>query len=85
MLVNTAGPDHQGCLLFVDRRLVAVLVRLEQDAFLDPEFWGHWFLEAGFGPCQPRGRAPSFATTDEALGWARQQVEQYVREAVCLH
>jgi len=85
VLVNTAGPDHQGCLLFLDQRLVAVLVRLEEDDHLDPEFWGQWFLEAGFGPCQCHGIAPSFVTTDDALGWARRQVEQYVRQTLLLH
>ncbi|MBY0296264.1 MAG: hypothetical protein K2X71_09540 [Methylobacterium sp.] len=76
VLVDTGGVDEQGCLLFVDERLVAVLVRLERDDELKPELWGRWFVEAGFGPCQQANSAMTFASTDEAIAWACEQVAQ---------
>ncbi|ACA21001.1 conserved hypothetical protein [Methylobacterium sp. 4-46] len=82
VLLNTASPDHQGCLLFVDERLVAVVTRLKEGEGRQPEHRGRWFLEAGFGPCQRGADAPCFASCDEALSWARQQVEQRVRKAL---
>src|SRR4051812_2625766 len=82
LLVNTASPDHQGYLVLVDDHLVAVLVRLEPDEHLAPELRERWFVEAGFGPCQVRGRTWSFASPADALGWARQQVEEHARESL---
>ncbi|WP_407519654.1 hypothetical protein [Methylobacterium oryzisoli] len=76
VLVDTGGADERGCLLFVNERLVAVLVYLEQDEDLKPELWGRWFVEAGFGPCQQGNTATTFASTDEAIRWACEQVAQ---------
>jgi hypothetical protein len=44
--VAVGGDDEEGCLIFADDRLVAVLVRLSQ---LHEELAGRWYLEAGFG------------------------------------
>jgi len=85
LLVNTASRDQQGCLVFVDDQLVAVLVRLEPDEHLEPELWERWFVEAGFGPCRGRPRTSSFASPADALGWARQRVEQHAREDLVLN
>lgn len=46
--VDTGGPDEEGCLVFEDGRLVAVLVRLSSEH--DSSLTGKWFLEHGFGP-----------------------------------
>jgi hypothetical protein len=40
------GADEDGCLVFCDERLVAILVRLSEGHEIAP---GHWFYEAGFG------------------------------------
>jgi hypothetical protein len=40
------GHDEEGCLVFADDRLLAVLVRLS-DGYED--LAGYWFLEVGFG------------------------------------
>jgi hypothetical protein len=74
VLVNTSSPDSEGCLLFVDDRLVAVLVRLEQGAYADPSLWGQWLLEAGFGPCETGDQELIFPTLDVAEQWATERV-----------
>ena len=53
--VETGSADEDGRLVFVNDRLLAILVRLERDDHVEPEFWGRWFLEAGFGPCHGSG------------------------------
>jgi hypothetical protein len=45
--VAAGGGDQEGCLIFADDWLVAVLVRLSQ---AHEALTGRWFLEAGFGP-----------------------------------
>lgn len=82
LLVNTASPDRQGCLILVDDQLVAIIVRIERTEHLEPELWERWFLEAGFGPCQAPTLNSSFASPAEALDWACRQVEQRAREAL---
>lgn len=62
-------------MIFVDDRLVAVVVRIEPDEDLDPALWGQWNLEAGFGPCRVATGAV-FPTCDAAKAWARQRVER---------
>ncbi len=44
--VDTGGPDEEGQLVFVDERLVAVLVQLSEQ---HDDATGQWFLEHGFG------------------------------------
>ena len=44
--VDTGGEDEEGCLVFVDGKLAAVLVRLSDQ---HGDMAGHWFLEHGFG------------------------------------
>ena len=46
VLVAT-GHEEAGVLVFLDDRLVAVLVHLQDDHPVAP---GCWYLEAGFGP-----------------------------------
>ncbi len=65
--VDTRSPDRDGFLVFADDALVAVLVRLEDKAHGD---WrGHWFLEAGFGRCNPSPQRPAFRSPDDAQNW----------------
>jgi hypothetical protein len=46
--VLTASEDREGCLVLVDGKLAAVLVRLNDQAH-EPLLRGVWFIEAGFG------------------------------------
>ena len=62
--VQTASEDREGCLLLVEGRLAAVLVRLSDQAH-DPLLRGAWYLEAGFGLLD--GRRELFATLEEAV------------------
>jgi hypothetical protein len=64
--VATASEDESGVLVFVDDKLVAVLVHLA--ARFHGEIRGHWFAEAGFGPC---GGVipPNFPVLNDALSW----------------
>lgn len=58
--------EERGLILRVDGRLVAVLVRL--DAEYNGEHRGHWYLEAGFGPCSGIAPAP-FLQIRDAMMW----------------
>jgi len=64
--VHTGSPDQDGCLLFADGRLVAVLVRLSGEH--DPELVGKWFLEHGFGRLDAPEQ-PVFDDLDVAQRW----------------
>lgn len=63
--VATGSADEEGCLVFADSRLVAVLVQLS-DQHGDAE--GDWFLEAGFGRLA-RPEHPTFADLGAAQDW----------------
>ena len=69
VLADTASRDSEGCMIFRDERLVAVVVRIEPDDDLDPALWGQWNLEAGFGPCRVAAGAV-FPSCDAAKAWA---------------
>jgi hypothetical protein len=69
--VDTQSEDEQGCLLFSEGKLVAVLVRLANHVHGSDR--GAWYLEAGFGRCATI-LPPLFATVDEAEVWVRRQV-----------
>ncbi len=84
LLVNTASQDEQGYLLFVDDKLVAVVVRVEHDDELDDTLWGRWCLEAAFGPCQCARSSLTFAAPEEALKWAVGCVEDHRRGQLTL-
>ncbi len=71
--VHTASGDEDGRLALVDGRLVAVLVRLGDEAH--EEMVGTWFLEAGFGPCA-RVAAPMFKSLDAVRSWIKCQFEE---------
>jgi hypothetical protein len=61
--VLTASEDREGCLVLVDGKLAAVLVRLNDQAH-EPLLRGAWFIEAGFGLLD--GRHELFASLEEA-------------------
>ena len=56
------GADEDGCLVFSDDRLVAVLVRLSDRHEIAP---GRWFHEAGFGPLDEPDH-PTFTSLEDA-------------------
>jgi hypothetical protein len=64
ILVAT-GEEGEGCLVFRDGWLVAVLVRLSE---MHEERSGCWFLEKGFGALDVPG-PPAFENLDTAQDW----------------
>jgi hypothetical protein len=64
--VDTSAKDEEGCLVFADGRLVAVLVRLSDE---HGEMAGRWFLEAGFGRLDGP-QHPTFVDLEAAQAWA---------------
>lgn len=70
--VMTGSGDQDGRLVSLDGRLVAVLVRLQDEAHGD--LVGSWYLEAGFGPCGGAASMPCFATIENAVDWIRERV-----------
>ena len=63
--VDTGSADQQGCLVFVDDRLVAVLVRLSEQ---HDDKAGRWFLEHGFGRLDGPAH-PTFDDIGTAQAW----------------
>ena len=57
--------DEEGCLIFSNDRLVAVLVRLSR---LHEGLAGRWYLEAGFGRLEGPGK-PTFRDLGVAKEW----------------
>jgi hypothetical protein len=69
------GHDEDGCLVFADDRLVAVLVRLSEK---HEEVAGEWFLEAGFGQIHGVDH-PTFPDLDTGLDWVAARIERTTR------
>jgi hypothetical protein len=67
--VDTNAVDEEGCLVFADNRLVAVLVRLSE---LHGRKAGRWYLEHGFGKLDGPAH-PDFTDLDEAQDWVAQR------------
>jgi hypothetical protein len=68
--VETNAADEDGCLVFADNRLVAVLVRLSD---LHGKKAGRWYLEHGFGKLDVPAH-PIFTDLEEARNWVAQRV-----------
>jgi hypothetical protein len=66
------GADDEGCLVFCEERLVAVLARLSDDDEIAP---GHWFYEAGFGALDGPDH-PTFASLEEAKDYIALRMRQ---------
>jgi hypothetical protein len=56
--------DHDGRLILIDGRLVAVMVRLSE---LHEQLAGRWYLETGYGVL--KNERPSFLDLDSAVEW----------------
>ena len=69
--VRTGSRDRDGRLALSDDELVAVLVRLDDEAHGADR--GRWYLEAGFGP-QIAMSTPMFRDLDEAEAWLTARV-----------
>lgn len=69
--VHTGCADEEGRLVLADGRLVAVLVRLEDEAHAG--LAGAWHLEAGFGPCAV-AVPPAFSGLDAARVWVTRRL-----------
>ena len=70
--VQTNGDDEQGCLIFADDRLVAVLVHLSS---LHEELTGLWYLEAGFGRLGGPDQ-PTFDDLEAAEHWLGERLRR---------
>jgi hypothetical protein len=68
--VDTNAVDEEGCLVFADNRLVAVLVRLSE---LHGRKAGRWYLEHGFGKLDGPAH-PDFTDLDKARDWVAQRL-----------
>jgi hypothetical protein len=66
------GADEEGCLVFSDDRLVAVLVRLSDQHEIAP---GQWFYEAGFGPLDGPDH-PTFGSLEEASSYIAHRIKK---------
>jgi hypothetical protein len=64
--------DEDGMLVFVEDRLVAVLVRLS-DAHEELGLAGQWFLETSYG-LRLTGREPTFPDLEAAQAWISEQL-----------
>ena len=60
------GHDEEGCLVFTDGRLIAVLVQLSGT---HGELAGQWYHEAGFGSQLDGPQHPTFPDLDAAQAW----------------
>ena len=56
--------DHEGRLILIDGRLVAVMVKLSE---LHEHIAGRWYLETGYGVL--KYERPSFLDLDSAVEW----------------
>jgi hypothetical protein len=65
--VAVGGDDEEGCLIFADERLVAVLVRLHE------RLAGRWYLEVGFGRLEGPSK-PTFRDLGTAKKWITQHL-----------
>jgi len=68
--VETNAADEDGCLVFADNRLVAVLVRLSE---LHGRKAGRWYSEHGFGKLDGPAH-PDFTDLDKARDWVAQRL-----------
>ena len=69
VIVETNAPDEEGCLVFADNRLVAVLVRLSE---AHGKKAGCWYLEHGFGKLDGLAH-PIFTDLNAARDWVAQR------------
>jgi hypothetical protein len=58
---------ENGLIVFADGVLVAVFSYLKKT--VDGELQDHWYLEAGFGPCDDVRPEPILNSQDEAEEW----------------
>jgi hypothetical protein len=70
--VATSAQGECGVLVMVEKRLVAVVTRLDASYYGDAA--GKWFLEAGFGLCAAPTPEP-FSRPSDALRWIADHLE----------
>jgi hypothetical protein len=68
--VSTGSADEEGCLVFGDGRLVAVLVRLSEQHGEDE---GAWYFETGFGRLDGIEH-PTFPDLETAQDWVAERM-----------
>jgi len=70
--VETGGSDEEGCLVFAEGKLVALIVRLSDE---HEDMAGQWFFEAGFGRLDGPAH-PSFSDIEAAQDWIAKRLVQ---------
>ncbi|GJD53499.1 hypothetical protein OPKNFCMD_6275 [Methylobacterium crusticola] len=68
------GADQDGCLIYLDDRLVSVLVRLMPGMPHPPELRHKWRVAAAYGPCAALPGTRVFDTPDEVSAWITRRV-----------
>jgi hypothetical protein len=63
--IETGSPDEEGCLVFGDGKLLAVLVRLSAQ---QGDLFGRWYVEKGFGRLDGPAH-PTFPDLEAAQSW----------------
>jgi hypothetical protein len=70
-----SGEEGEGMLVYCDRHLVAILVRLSP---LHGDQAGCWFLEKGFGALDGP-QHPTFANLEDAQDWVKARLADNLR------
>lgn len=77
VLVAT-GEEGEGCLVYRDDYLVAILVRLSP---IHGDQAGHWFLEKGFGALDGP-QHPTFVDLAAAQAWIKARLAGNLRTSI---
>ena len=68
--VETGSPDEEGCLVFSDGKLLAVLVRLSAQ---QGDLAGRWYVEKGFGLLDAPAH-PTFPDLESVQSWVSRKL-----------
>lgn len=67
--IDTGSADREGCLAFVNKRLVAVLTRLDPKAHPETDSANCWHVEATFSSTVQPPRHSIFTDLDQYRAW----------------
>lgn len=79
--IDTLSNDNEGCLAFVNGRLVAVLTRLTPETHEQLALVGRWYLEALFSDPIGSSMSVTFADLDEFRVWLTDRCTDSNRQA----
>lgn len=67
--IDTGSADREGCLALVDKRLVAVLSRLDPSTHANTGCAGHWYIEATFSNAVQPPKHGTFTDLEQCRAW----------------